>query len=141
MKRRTVAVLGIATLCVFLMGSGVYGFNQDDLEKLRTTRSCTKCDLSRVTLNGADLSGVSLMGADLTGANIKGVDLNGANLNGADLMGANLNEADLTQANLMGANLYGVDLTQVKLNDTMLDSATWTDGQTCKPGSRGQCIK
>ena len=69
-------------LCLLLLsGVGqVDAFSEADLEKLKSTNECNKCDFS------------------------------GANLGGARLRGANLAEANLTNAYLTGANLYKANL-------------------------------
>ena len=62
-----------------------YAFNQAQLDQLRATRQCAKCDLTSATLVGVDLTGADLTGARLTGANLSSAKLGGANLTGADL--------------------------------------------------------
>ncbi|HXW68148.1 MAG TPA: pentapeptide repeat-containing protein [Dissulfurispiraceae bacterium] len=114
MTRRTVAVLAITMLCMFLMYSIAFGFNAADLAALKATHNCSRCDLS-----GANLQGVNLKGANLSWTN-----LTRANLDGANLTGANLYEAVLSGVNLTGARLSG---------------SIWTDGITCTQGSVGQC--
>ena len=119
MKIRLVLVI------VALWANGALAFNQEDVEKLRNTGSCQKCDLSKfqfpdkAKLNSADLTGANLFGAKLTNANLFGAKLTGANLTNANLTGANLAvarliNADLTGANLTNANLTGANLTNAK---------------------------
>jgi uncharacterized protein YjbI with pentapeptide repeats len=116
-------LLGLAV--ALLLGPATAGaFKQADLEKLTTTRSCPRCDLSGANLTWATLTGATLAGATLSGAFLNEANLSGANLSGAHLSGANLHWADLSRANLSGADL---------------SFATWTDGKTCKEGSIGEC--
>lgn len=96
--------------------AAVYAFNEDDLNRLRTTNECIGCDLS-----GADLRN-----ADMKSAKLSAADLKRANLAGADLSHANLMDATLTDATMTG---------------TDLSFATWTDGSTCQEGSIGHCNK
>jgi uncharacterized protein YjbI with pentapeptide repeats len=91
--------------------SGSYAYNEADVQKLSTTNSCQRCDLTNAPL--------SHWGLDYA-------NLRGANLSGASLSGANLCYSCLAGANLRGANLSG---------------ATWTDGSKCKDGSIGKCNK
>ena len=113
-----------------------YGASPNDVEKVRRTKSCQKCDLS-----GANLSFASLSGADLSGADLHDAYLNGAFLLGANLSGANLSGAVVGSAYLAGANLSGANLTGTNLTGAILDGATWTDGSTCESGSVGKCKK
>jgi uncharacterized protein YjbI with pentapeptide repeats len=92
------------------------------LAQLKTTRSCSNCDLS-----GADLSGFVLINSDLSGAN-----LSTAKLYKADLSGANLKNAILIGADLSGAKLTGAI-------DANLTGAK-TDAKTiCVDGTAGPC--
>ena len=75
-------------LYFFLMVSfswEVAAFSESELEKLKATKECNKCDLS---------------GANLESANLKGADLSSANLKGANLIGANLDDANLCYAKM-----------------------------------------
>ena len=87
-----------------------HAFEAEDLEKLKETGRCIKCDLFGAELSGAKLPGVNLSGADLNRARLINVDLSGANLSGADLTWADLSGADLSQANLKGADLSAANL-------------------------------
>ena len=80
----------ILTLSITLLATQSFGYQDKDLERLRSTSKCIKCDLSE-----ADLGGYLLMGASLISSN-----LTGAKLQGADLTNANLSEANLSEANL-----------------------------------------
>ena len=85
-----------------------------NVDKLKETNACVKCDLS-----GADLRVANLVDADLTRADLVDADLTGANLTGAYLTGADLTEANLTRA----------DLTEANLNKAFLKGANF-DGAT-----------
>ena len=87
--------LSVAGLCFFLMMGiswQVGAYDEDDLEKLKSTGDCSGCDLSEVFLQGADLTE-----ANLSDANLYDADLNGAILFAADLSGANLTWTDLKE--------------------------------------------
>ena len=105
-------------ICV-IVTDGLYAFDEAHLEKLKTTKECQACDLTKADLSRADLKGAKLMDAKL----------NGANLEGADLTNAMLYFADLTGANIKGAKFSGAQLT----------NATWPDGHSCDLKSRGRC--
>ncbi len=105
-----------------------HAFEAEDLEKLKETGRCIKCDLFGAKLIGADLSEANLEGANLIRANLSGADLNGANLVGAkpigaDLQGANLSRASLNGADLRFAVLIGTNLTGAVLDAANLDGA------------------
>ena len=86
-----------------------------NVDKLKETKECVKCDLTGADLSRAYVDGY-LSGFDLTGANLTGADLTGANLTGATLTGATLTEANLTGANLTNAYLNTADLTGLDLS-------------------------
>ena len=50
----------------------VGAFSEADLEKLKATKECNKCDLSGANLIGADLTEAYLYRADLDEANLTG---------------------------------------------------------------------
>ena len=80
--------LSVAGLCFFLMMGiswQVGAYDEDDLEKLKSTGDCSGCDLSEVFLQGADLTEANLSDADLNGAILFAADLSGANLTDVNL--------------------------------------------------------
>ena len=79
--------------------------NPEDLEKLKKTNECEKCDLRGANLEGADLRKANLEGANLEGANLKDANLENADLRDANLDGANLKEALMGYALMSGAKL------------------------------------
>ena len=90
---------------IFFLSGQLFAYKESDLKKLKSTKSCPKCDLTDLNLSGANLSGANLSGANLSGANLSGSNLGGANLSGANLSGANLSETNLKEVNLTYANL------------------------------------
>ena len=95
----------------------------EELEKLKETGRCIKCNLINAKLSGANLPGVNLSGADLNRASLIGTDLSGANLSGAKLTWADLSGADLSEANLKGANLSWANLIRANLPKADLSGA------------------
>jgi hypothetical protein len=113
-------LINIAKVAIPL-GNLVLMRNVDDkIALLKSSRSCTFCNLSNGNFIGRDLKSVdlryaNLSGADLSNTNLSGADLSNTNLSGADLSNTNLSGADLSNtnlqdANLLDANLDGVDL-------------------------------
>ena len=122
-------------------------YSQKDLDQLKNTNQCPRCDLRRADLRRADLSEANLRGADLRWANLSGADLSGADLSGVRLIGANLSGADLSgvmsydrsvsrydyitvdlrRANLSGANLSEAVLDFVDLSEANLSGANLTN--------------
>ena len=96
-------------------------FNEEDLEKLKSTKECVKCDLRRANLSEENLKGANLEGANLSRANLTDVDLSGANLMSADLRRADIFDSDLTDANLKGAKLSSGDLGALVCHTIMPD--------------------
>lgn len=95
-------------------------FNPNDVQKLNTTNSCVKCDLSKANLAGVDLYGADLSGADLSGA---------------DLRGTIFWDANLTDANMKGAVIDK----ETNFSGTKLSNTIWIDGRKCKSGSMQKC--
>ncbi|OGW40786.1 MAG: hypothetical protein A2Y97_03815 [Nitrospirae bacterium RBG_13_39_12] len=129
-------ILGVVIVNLLILAGISSALNRDDLEKLKTTKSCEGCNLRGANLERANLSGINLSGADLGGANLRG-----ANLSSANLSGAKLGDAVLSDANLTGANLTGASLAGAYMFNTDFSRATWMDGMTCKEGSLGKCEK
>ena len=109
-------------ICSFVLAvmlpSKARAYDEADLDKLKSTNACMKCDLSKANLEGAKLQGAKLQGANLEAANLQG-----ANLNGADLFGANLFRANLEEANLSATNLEKGALQRPNLNNAILSKA------------------
>jgi len=78
-KSVQIIFLSLILSCFFLSGE-VFANKESDLKKLKSTKSCPKCDLTDLNLGGANLSGANLSGANLSGANLKEVNLTYANL-------------------------------------------------------------
>ena len=98
-------------------------YSQKDLDQLKNTNQCPRCDLRRADLRRADLSEANLRGADLRWANLSGANLSGANLTNAFLYKANLSGANLYKANLSGARLYKANLSGAILSEANLSEA------------------
>ena len=96
------------TVAATMFASSASAFEPDDLQKLKDTGNCERCDLM-----GADLSG-----ADLSDANLIFTEMNGANLSGALLK-----EADLFGANLEGAIMRGAILCKTLMPDYSMNDS------------------
>jgi uncharacterized protein YjbI with pentapeptide repeats len=102
-------------LTFFGFTAQTFAFNEKDLELLKATNACPRCDLS-----GADLSQANLSGVNLRDANLRAANLSQANLTNADFTGANLETAVLTSANLTGASFTGASLKSATLENADL---------------------
>ncbi len=116
MKLKIVATT--ALLACFGFGEQSLALNQLDLDQLKATSTCPRCNLS-----GADLTQLNLTGANLRGADLSGATLSQANLTNADLTGANLEGAVLNSVNLTGASLTGANLKSASLENADLSYA------------------
>ena len=58
-----------------MFASSASAFDPADLQKLKDTNECVKCDLADANLTGADLGRANLSGADLGGAYMNGAIL------------------------------------------------------------------
>ena len=121
-----------SALVCFLSLGGCAKYSEEvqaNLTKLKTTKSCSGCDLTEVELVGFDLKNADLIGANLTSANLSRVDLTEANLTNANLTDASLVMATLTGAKLVNTNLSRVKLsyaniTGVDISDSLLVDAS-----------------
>jgi len=73
------------TVAATMFASSASAFDPDDLQRLRDTSECYKCDLSE-----ADLRGAFLREADISDADLSGADLTNANLSRATMKGVTL---------------------------------------------------
>ena len=139
--KRTLVMTALAV--PIAIGSLANGFDKMDLQKLKLTKACERCNLSGANLREAELSEAilayanlidaelgranlsfaSLRGSDLAFANMRQTNLGVANLRGANLYYADLRRANLHKANLSGANLYGANLSSANLKDATLEGA------------------
>lgn len=133
MKSISLAILALVA-CIGLASGNLSAYNDEDLQKLKATGSCARCDLSGAVLIHWNLSGADLSRADLTGAN-----LTDAYLAGANLSGASLSNAILISVSLAGANLLRAELAGANLLFTNVAGATWIDGSQCERHSSGHC--
>ena len=124
----------MVVICFFATLTTLDAFDEKQLQTLKKSNACKKCDLSGAKLNNLDMSYV-----DLSSANLSGADLSNATLFGGNLSKANLSGANLSGANLFEADLSGADISKANLSKTYLDQATWTNGKRCKVGSVGEC--
>jgi uncharacterized protein YjbI with pentapeptide repeats len=171
MRGVCLSVIVFPVFFLFLSATAVSGFDDADLQRLKSTNQCPGCNLTGVVLQGAtfpnakfaganvssasisnsrlantDFSGanmayINLTSADLTGANMSNADLRVANLVNAKLEKANLSKANLAGAALMDANLTGANLDGANLAGAFLSGAIWVDGKKCSEGSKGECKK
>ena len=119
-------------LLLFSISASVnaFAFEEADLSQLKSSNSCSQCDLRGANLNGMDLQRANLSQADLRGAqcvqtNLRNANLSGANLQGANMLaasleGAVLHEVNFTASNLRAANLRRTDLRGVNFRAAVL---------------------
>jgi uncharacterized protein YjbI with pentapeptide repeats len=140
MKFKIVATL--ALLACFGFAEQALALNQIDLDQLKATTTCPRCNLSGADLTQLNLAGANLRGADLSGAtlsqaNLTNADLTGANLEGAILNSVNLSGASLTGANLKSASLENADLSYAGFISANLEAANLKDAKIQFTNFRG----
>lgn len=133
-RGKGVLTIVMAVVCFFVTLTVLYGFDEKQVQALKKTNNCKKCDLSGAKLNNLDMSY-----ADVSSANLSGADLSNSTLFGANLSKTNLSGANLSGVNLFEANLSGADVSKANFSKTYFDQATWTNGKRCKVGSIGEC--
>lgn len=138
--------LTISATLLAIAGLGLVGqanaFNPQDLELLKTTRSCPRCDLSGVDLTQVNLEGVvlreaNLRGAKLEGSNLRNADLTGVNMEGAVLNNTNLQRASLTGAILKSTSFENADLSFASLMSANLEGANFKGAKLQMTNFRG----
>ena len=67
-------------LATTVLAAPALGYKQEDLDKLKATNSCEKCDLIDADLSEANLAGSNLTGAVLRDAQIDFADFTNAKL-------------------------------------------------------------
>lgn len=95
--------------------------------------------MARINLEGAQMAGADLSYGNMVGANLRNANLQGLRLSGADLTGADLSGSDLTRADLRYAVLRHAFLNGVRLRETQLGNAVWSDGHVCPAEAVGGC--
>lgn len=116
-------VTTVALLACFGFAEQALSLNPRDLDQLKTTGGCPRCDFSGANLTEFNLTGVNLRDANLKGATLSNVNLSKADLTGANLQGAILNSANLSRTSLTGANLKSASLENADLSYAGLLSA------------------
>lgn len=116
--RSTIAIAALALLTV----GTVFAAYPEDVERAKTTGSCSGCDLREANFGGLKFPGGNFSGSNLDGASFYGSDLSGADLSGATLEGANLK----------AANLFGA-------TGVVLGSAETDERTVCVDGTAGPC--
>ena len=101
----------------------VVAFDKEDLEKLKSTKKCPKCDLERANLSGIELIGANLSYANLSGADLSGASLTWVDLSFADLILAIMSKAKLYRTNLRDANLFRANLSKANMSKSNLSGA------------------
>lgn len=110
MKKQLFASLLLMGLgFVSLNNQSSYAFSPSDLQKLKTTGSCEKCDLS-----GANLANINLNKANLNGANLSGANLTNAKIIDSDLRSVNWSGATIQNTNVYGTQIAISSLTQTQ---------------------------
>ena len=111
---------------IFFLSGQLFAYKESDLKKLKSTKSCPKCDLTDLNLSGSNLSGSNLSGSNLSGSNLSGSNLSGSNLSGSNLKEVNLTYANLSGANLSETNLKEVNLTYANLSEIIIDEKAFS---------------
>jgi uncharacterized protein YjbI with pentapeptide repeats len=107
MKKLIILLLAIA-----LIAAPAFGVKQEDLDKLKATKTCERCFLNDADLREANLSEVILNDANLSESSLIGVDLSKSSLTGADLR-----DAILMRANLEGARFCNTTMPDGSVNN------------------------
>ena len=79
-KRKGVFSSVMVVVCFFVASTVLYGFDEKQVQALKKTNNCKKCDLSGAKLNNLDMSYV-----DLSSANLSGADLSNSILSSAEI--------------------------------------------------------
>jgi len=110
----------IPFLLCSLMVNGAVGFDDADLQGLKSTNQCPGCNLTGVVLSGAKFPNAKLAGANISSAGISNSVLANADFSGANMAYFNLTRADLTGANMSNTDLRVANLVNAKLEKAYL---------------------
>ena len=69
-KKSILAVIFSLIFSIFFLSGQLFAYKESDLKKLKSTKSCPKCDLTDLNLSGANLSETNLKEVNLTYANL-----------------------------------------------------------------------
>lgn len=114
-------VYAVATISVVLgIIQIAQGADPRDIQRLKQTGECERCNLV-----GADLRN-----ANLRDAKLKDSNLEAANLSGANLQNANFKRANLRAVNFRNAIIRDTDFSEANLKDAMIDYSDLERGDT-----------
>ena len=65
------------TVAATMFAGSASAFDPDDLQKLKNTNECAKCDLTGANLTGANMNRANLIDTDLSGAYLYGAIMKG----------------------------------------------------------------
>jgi hypothetical protein len=86
LKSRTLLVLSIIFIFIYLATGFGYSFDATQLKHFKSSKQCMSCNLSFADFTGGlNLSSVNLSGTNLSGANLYSAKLTGANLDNVNL--------------------------------------------------------
>ena len=148
-------------LAGFFNLNSIHAYDEIDLMNFKESKTCPRCDLQvaefeNMNLNLADLFGAlctatrfdlaNMQGAILERAVLRAASFKKAYLEEASFKHARLQDADFEGAHLVNANFEQANLTGANMNEAILiganfTGAIWIDGEQCKPGSVGSCLK
>ena len=120
--------------------SGLFAYKSGDLTRLKNTKHCPGCDLSRANFQGLDFPGANLKNANLKRAKLRFVNLHKANLKDANLESAALQGADLRNTNLRNTVLLHAETRATDFTGAIFDVTLMPDGFRCT-GSLKTCEK
>ena len=83
----------------------------------------------------------NLYESNLEGGNFEKSNFTSANLTRVNFSGSSLIDSNFTNSNLFEANFTGANILNASFEGANLNNAIWIDGQKCKLGSIGMCIK
>ena len=112
-------------------------FNQDDIDTLKLTKSCTDCDLRGAILTFLQLPEANLSGAHLNDASLFGTNLTNADLRGTHLSSVNLEEATLDYATIDYDNFTFKSITNASFVGTTITGNFPAPENATKPAYAG----
>jgi uncharacterized protein YjbI with pentapeptide repeats len=122
----------ILFLCWLLILNNAYAdqhVSDDDLEQLKTTKSCMKCDFSYATIKQWDahyeslVSNSSFTGAFIESSNFRGSNFSDGTLTRLMVLNTLLMQSDFTNARMQYLLFNNVQLSGSKLVNTLLQNA------------------
>jgi uncharacterized protein YjbI with pentapeptide repeats len=128
-------------LVLLNISSSLFAYKQEDLDKLKNTGNCEKCDLTYIAnlasyidaikrQNGTGFNETMALKISLAGSDVSGSDLSFAHLQNCDFSGVTAIRTDFSNAHMFRCDLSGSNLAYANFQHADLRGANLQNAQT-----------